>query len=688
LSNRRFAFLDRYLFAALVIGAVAVILACQFRMPFSVAVGGPIDGPLLSSFHDPEVDNSTGTRFRWTTGASEFVVRDWGGGNPVDLHVRVSRWQPNGGIADLTIYVNGVELAEPQASGQGWQEYSLPITDDKFLSSDDLRVKFESDTFVPKEELPGSKDPRRLGIQISSIKLNPLQSQGAVWRPAAGLVWSPTRTPPLDLALYFIASALALYVGAAALKFPSQVAFLVSVLFSICTAMALVWARPYITIFAETFFVILVVSIGLGLLARAIVPRFFVWGGVRARGWEFNTLSAIFAFAFLIKMAMLLYPQTISFDLLYHAHRLMGVMTGNLFWSIPSGKNEFGGQAVPYSPSLYLFLTPFARFVPPELLIQLSGVLLDNLSIFLIYYLVVKYFPSLLSGTSRPLDAAESKVSAPRAGIIAAWIYVVAPLSFIALSWGIYANLYGQTLTLVLVVTLVEAFDKLTRLKAFFIVALLFTMTLLSHTSVFASVVPLFAAWAALIFLFGRMWRARQYWALIGSIVVASVLAFAIYYSVFLGLVTQGTLQIANAAADPNTRNVSGETLTVLQLLQPARTPYTAVPLYIYLAALLGFVLLLYGAWRFPTRGRFLLATMVLAWVAAFALLVLVRAEFGFSARYVNFAMPAIALCAGMALAWVYARGLLGRIASFGLITLLTAEGLYNWYILVMYQYH
>lgn len=665
-----------------------MLLAYQFRLPFSVDVGGRIDRPLLVWVHDPEIEKSTGTRFRWTTGGSELYLRDWGAGNPSELEVRLTRWRPDNGIADLTMYVNGQEFATPQASGQGWQEYSLPIAEDKFLGSDDLDIKFETDTFIPKDQVPGSQDPRRLGIQISSIKLTPLNFERGKLRPAASLVWNANRLPPLDLSFYFIASALVLYIGLALFGIPRLYASIASILFSISTAVALVLVRPYLALFADTFLVLLVASFLLGALARLAARKFLAWGGIRPRVWDINLLSLMFAFSFLIKMGMLLYPQTISFDLLYHVHRLTGVMEGTLFWSIPSGKNEFGGQPVPYSPSFYLFLAPFTKLVPMQLLVQLSGVLLDNVSIYFIYFLVCKYFGDAGIRPPQSGDRPFASTFPGRAGLFAAWIYLIAPLAFIALSWGIYANIFGQFITLLLVVALIVAFDDLTRLGAFVVIALLFALTLLSHTSVFASVVPLFAGWAALLLVLGKMWRGKPFWALVTSIVLASIIAFTIYYSQFLGLVTEGTIQIASTAADPTTRNVSGETLNLVQLLQPARTPFTAVPLYVYAAALAGIGGLIYLAWRQPTRVRFLIVTMLIAWFAAFGLLIAVRAEFGFSSRYVNFAMPAIALCAGAALAWLYARGLIGRAISMGLSLVLTAQGLYHWYILVMFQYH
>ncbi len=680
--------LDPFFFAGLAFALSAVVLAYQFRYPFFLDVGGPIDRPLLVWVHDPQLDKQTGIRYRWTTGGSELYIRDWGAGNPLELRVRVTRWQPPDRIADLTLYVNGLEFGEPQASGQGWQEYALPVTDPKFLASDGLRVKFETDTFIPKNEIPGNPDPRRLGIQLDSINLIPMQKEGEGWRAVSGLVWSPFKQPPFDLSLYFVGSALALYLGTSLFGIRRHYALASSFAFSICAAIALVWVRPYITLFADTFFFSLVASIFVGTLARAVIPRFFAWGGVQASESDINLLALLFAFAFLIKLDMLLYPQTISFDLLYHVHRLASVMEGNIFWSIPSGKNEFGGQPVPYLPSFYIFLAPFTKFVPPQLLVQLSGVLLDSVTIFFLYYLLRKYFDDVDGGTSHSPDGRGATPSSSRAGLFASAIYTIAPLAFIALSWGIYANIFGQILTLALLVALVEAFDRLTSARVFVIVALLFLFTLLSHTSVFASVVPLFGIWIALLFVLGRMWRSRPFWALIGSIVVASAVAFFAYYSEFLGLITEGTTQIAEAASDPNTRNVGDQGLTFLQLLQPARTNYVGVPLYIYAAALAGFAWLLYLSWRSPSRGRFLLVTMLTSWFAAFALLMFVRAEFGFSARYVNFVMPAIALCAGAALAWVYARGLLGRAISLGLVLLLTAQGLYLWYVLVMFQYH
>jgi len=243
----RFLFPIRYSFAVLAIALSAVFLAYQFRYPFSLDVGGPIDRPLLVWVHDPQLDKQAGLRYRWTTGGSELYIPDWGAGNPLELRVRLTRWQPPDRIADLTLYVNGLEFAEPQASGQGWQEYALPITDRMFLASDDLRVKLETGTFIPKDEIPGSQDPRRLGIQLDSINLIPLQNENGRWRSVKGLVWSPFKQPPFGLTLYFIGSALALFIGLTLFGIPRRYALASSSIFSICAAIALVWVRPYIT---------------------------------------------------------------------------------------------------------------------------------------------------------------------------------------------------------------------------------------------------------------------------------------------------------------------------------------------------------------------------------------------------------------------------------------------------------
>ncbi|MGB8648290.1 MAG: hypothetical protein WCF84_23840 [Anaerolineae bacterium] len=665
--------LDPYLIGALLLALLAIILAYQFRYPFSIQVGGPIDGPLLSHIHAPQIEKPIPTQripMRWTTGDSELLLSDWGAGNPLELQVSLSRWQPDNGIADLTLEVNGQEFDKPQAAGQGRQDYKLPITDPQFLQSNNLSVKFLSDTFNPSKTIPGSKDDRNLGIELYSIKLTPLQEVSGQWRAVDGLVWAPFKLPPLRTSLAFIGSALALYLGMVLFKIPRRLAFGVVAIATIAAAIGLVWVRPYLTLFAVPFFELLVLSILIGLFARLIVPRLLAWGGIRPVAWELDLLALLFAFAFLVKIVFLLYPQTISFDLLYHAHRLQWVMEGTLFWSIPSGANEFGGKDVPYLPSYYLFLAPFARFVNGELLVKLSGILLDNVTIGFIYFLVKKYFDD------------------GRAGLFAAWIYIVVPLSFIAISWGIYANIYGQFLTLLLVVALVEAFDRLTTPRGFMVIALLFTLTLLSHTSVFASIVPMFAIWAILLLALDRAWGKKPYWAFIGSILIASVIAFFAYYAHFVGLMTAGTSQIVDAASTEATRNLGDKGLTFLDLLQPARTEFIAVPLYIYAAMVAGFGWLIYQARRTPTRERFLLLTMLAAWFAALGILMYTRAEFGFSSRYVNFAMPAIALCAGAAFSWVYAHGLVGRGLALGAAAFLGAQGAYHWFVLVMYKYH
>lgn len=682
---------DPYLYAVLLLSWIALFASYQFRLPFFIDIGGQIDRPLLVWVHDPQFDPGLNLRYRWTTGGTEIVLPGWGRGSPVELRLRVTRWMPDNHISDLTVYVNGLPFAEPAASGQGWQEYSLPVTDPQFLASDDLRIKLETDTFVPKTDIPGATDPRRLGVQLDSVGLVPLEPAGGGWRAATGLAFSPFRLPPTEFTLSLVASALVLYLTLVAFRRPRAAAFVVSTGFSIAVAIGLVLARPYVALFGSTFFSILLGGVAAALVARWLAPRLFAWGGVRAPELDLDLLSLLFALAVVVKLSFLLYPQTISYDLLYHIHRLEDVLRGTLFWSIPSGKNEFGGQPVPYLPSYYLFLAPFAGTVPLRLLVQLSGVLLDSVTIFFLYYLAKKYLASR------------------RAGLFAAWIYILVPLALIAISWGIYANLFGQFLTLVLAVVLVDQVDRMNRPRAWLVVTLLFALTFLSHTSVLVSVIPFFGLWVAFLFIAGRGWRSRPLWLLVGSILVAAAVAFAVYYSEFVGLVAQGTQQIAESAGEGATGSAAGEALTFWQLLQPARTEFTAVHPYLYACALAGLLLLSYRAWRARARGPFLVVALLVAWILAFFLLAWVRAEFGFSTRYVNFAMPAIALCAGAAWAWLWDAGdrlwsrgvprvdiggslvhlpLYTRLAVLALMLVLAGQGAYHWFVLAMFKYH
>jgi hypothetical protein len=677
LSSLRSAFLDRYLFAAVACAAFAVVLAYQVRLPFKLAVGGPIDGPLLSSVHDPEVEKTSGTHFRWTTGSSELILRDWGAGNPALLRVRVSRWQPDGGIADLAIYVNGLELAKPQASGQGWQEYALPVTENKFLRSDDLRIKFESDTFIPKTDVPGSQDARRLGIQINSIALIPLQHKNGAWRPAAGLVWSPVKLPPLDLALYFVGFALAVYLSLSAFTFPRPAAWLATVGVSALAAGLLILARPYVTLFAGNFFLILLASICLAFLARYLMPRWFVLGGVHAEASEVNTLAVMLAFAFLFKLAFLLYPQTVSFDLLYHLHRLQGVLEGRLHWLNQSTQDVFGGQQVPYQPGFYVFLSPLGQLAREsedylKMLIRLAGVLFDCVPIAILYFWLKKYLGD------------------GRAGLFAGWIYMAAPLGLIALSMGLYTNLFGQFTTLLLLVGLLEALGRISSPRAFVVLTLLFTLAMLAHAGVFVSLVILLGIWFAMLYSRPASWRTAPFWRLVGCIAIASVIAFALYYSDFASMLASGDLRVsALSAADTSAAaSAAAPPVTFWQLLQPARTRFTGIDSYIYLSALLGIFGLALVARRIRSRGITLFVTLLGAYGVSFLVSLALRATLGFSPRYVNFTLPAIAVCAGVTWAWIYGRGRAGRLAAVGISLVLLVQDAYQWYILAMYQYH
>ncbi|MGE5140061.1 MAG: hypothetical protein ACM3JD_11405, partial [Rudaea sp.] len=333
--------------------------AYQFSVPFSFTAAGPFTSLFLHGVYYKEFDKVV--RFRWTDGYARVLIRDWGAGHEASLHLRVTRWQPNDRISDLTVFVNDVELAEPQAAGQGWQEYALPITDPKYLTSDDLRIRLESDTFSPKAEIPGSADKRYLGVQLDRIEMWPLVRQGGNWRQVNYPVWDPFVLPPPRVVFSLAGSILLFYLGLVLFRVPRRPAFAVSAAAALGAAAILIFARPFLPIFATQALIVMAVSVVLGLGLRAVLPRFMAWGGVDAPASEINLLALIFAFGFLVKTAFLWYPQMISFDLLYHVHRVQYIMEGNLFWSIPSAFNEFGGQAVPYLPSFYLFLAPFAR---------------------------------------------------------------------------------------------------------------------------------------------------------------------------------------------------------------------------------------------------------------------------------------------------------------------------------------
>jgi hypothetical protein len=117
-----------------------------------------------SGFHGQE--SVGGQPMRWTYGPAKLVV-------PVDqrvlpkaLNVDLESHHPDG--TELRLLVSGRELHHGRIPRGRW---SKTFRLDSAPVESHVTVELHSDTFVPKDVIPGSEDPRTLGILVRGIRL-------------------------------------------------------------------------------------------------------------------------------------------------------------------------------------------------------------------------------------------------------------------------------------------------------------------------------------------------------------------------------------------------------------------------------------------------------------------------------------------------------------------------------------
>jgi arabinofuranosyltransferase len=188
----------RSIVAALLLGlAAALLLALLPRLHERVVVRAGDVGALIAegetatirSFYGfNQVETSGVTRFRWTDGLGNFVVRSGERlGAPLVMRLRLCGCRSDeDAVSRLLIRVNGVTLADaaPSAAGGGWRRYALLVNPTTTEYSPDLLIELVSDTIKnPQFGFP-------MGVALDSVELAsalPQRSYGRFWALVLGL---------------------------------------------------------------------------------------------------------------------------------------------------------------------------------------------------------------------------------------------------------------------------------------------------------------------------------------------------------------------------------------------------------------------------------------------------------------------------------------------------------------------
>jgi hypothetical protein len=131
----------------------------EARAHYRLTVGAPGDGRYLRGFHGAE---RTDRPFRWTSGDAWLVL-------PVvsnqAVRVELELHAPEAALAaDSGVYLDGKRLAA--FTGTHLVAFELAAS-----SGDQVRLELRTRGWIPQESVPGSRDPRTLGVQLFSITL-------------------------------------------------------------------------------------------------------------------------------------------------------------------------------------------------------------------------------------------------------------------------------------------------------------------------------------------------------------------------------------------------------------------------------------------------------------------------------------------------------------------------------------
>ncbi len=124
----------------------------------------PVPGVEESGFFDQE--QYQGRPFRWTDGMAKLVVPIDAKSPPTALEIDFMIQKPYGSL--LQVFVNGEKVFDRLARpGRLFETLDLRSIN----LEREATIEVISDTFVPADELRGSRDPRALGVNVKGIRL-------------------------------------------------------------------------------------------------------------------------------------------------------------------------------------------------------------------------------------------------------------------------------------------------------------------------------------------------------------------------------------------------------------------------------------------------------------------------------------------------------------------------------------
>lgn len=668
--------------AALLLGA-----AYQVRPTYRVTLGdAPHDAALVADFYPPERQPAQdgGRTFRWTQDDSVITLPGIGRDAVSATLILAGSRNPH---PDVRVLANGVAVGAFHVTPD-FQPYRVDVPA-SLMRGGSLTLDIVAPTFT----LPG--DRRELGVVARAMIVQPV---------GAGFALPPARV------------AFSLWLGAVCVA----LAFLVAG-FGIATACAgaaivaagmaafLIRDRPFLTVdaggIARGGLLMLAVAAVIVLLLPSLCSR----SGLPTARRDVRWLAIIAGSVLALRFASMLHPGMVIVDLPFHLHRLADVADRHMLL-LRTTAEEFQDKAMYYVPTPYLILWPFTRVVQDQ----------DRATLFFLLAMAieaVRYCVLWIVARAATRDLLSAN--------LAALAMALMPVDWIIFSWGSFPNLLGEGALTVLFALLALRYRDLTaasRWRSVVAFTAVILLALLTHNGVFV----LTAASLAL-YLLARAghntWRRKRPWAggvplLTVAGLAAAALAFILFYRIpFHALLTGQRTPTATAATD-TAATITGyrtggatpdasiglpqieTTHLVVALAREAwEMSYAFYRIWPILAALAGLALLIRRARPHAgserdapgtpvAAGRMGDTALVIAvWLAVAAIMLVVGITTRFYVRYPLYALPAVALGAGVAAAWLIRRVCWGWCVVALLLGYSAITTLLLWYDRIVYAY-
>lgn len=614
-------------------GAVCLVLL------YTLAPGITLDmthGPtrLLEGFYAGE--RAGDLTFAWTRARGDVTLPGLDRSVPWKATVRLRAARPPGQhFPDVTLLVDGVPFTTIRGSNE-FAEITATIPARQGRTRGLVVSIASSNVFQP-----GPQDKRELGLQVDQVRVAP--AEGWVVPPNQGIVVAAVASAVFGAAFGILGATAGSVIGAAALLALAQAAAM---------RFGLGLFSPWMDGLPWMAFGIA----GVMLLIVTVIEQ------ARGKGLRNTARFAVMfsAAALYLKLIVLLHPHKPLVDAQFHAHRLMTVLAGNLFFTSTAP----GGYQFPYPVALYVFTSPFTRLTSDYVtLLRIVTASAEAVSAALLYWVVARFWRDRL--------VASASVA----------LMQLMPFGFSVLAAANLTNAFGQAVSVAAFVTLgMLAAPKPWPWRGLLGVAVV-SIAFVAHTSTFATLAGAVAASAGFLLVPRPATESRQELRRAGTaalvvLTISMTLAVSLYYRHFGDTYRTERTRISAGMAGGNTgervRHPSGRNTVTERLRAIPSQAEDAYTLPVLLLASLGVLVA-------AERPRDVLKQLIAGWVIAGVAFVTLGVLTPVDMRSLYATMPAVAILAGVGFAWGWRRGRLWRVASTALVVWLAVIAVRGW---------